>query len=194
MGSSEAGDVTQLLAEWSDGDEDALAKLAPLVYDELRRLASRYMSRERADHTLQATALVHEAFVRLVDQRRVQWRGTLHFVAIAARMMRRILVDHARGHRVAKRGGGERKISLDDAPPLTGDSSPDLVELNDALNELAGLDPELSKIVELKFFGGLKSEEIAELLGVSVPTVTRRWSLARAWLYRYMTGGGADVE
>jgi RNA polymerase sigma factor (TIGR02999 family) len=186
------GDVTGLLVEWSNGDEAALEKLTPLVYDELHRVAARYLSHERAGHTLQATALVHEAFVRLVDQRRVQWRNTLHFVALAAQMMRRILVDHARSHAYAKRGGGARKLSLDEAGELAADQVPDLLEVDVALDKLAELDPELSRVVELRFFGGLKNEEIAEVLGVSVPTVVRRWRLAKAWLYRHL--GGEDPD
>jgi RNA polymerase sigma factor (TIGR02999 family) len=192
MDRPESGDVTKLLADWSHGDENALERLAPLVYDELHRLAARHMRGERADHTLQSTALVNEAFVRLFDQRRVQWHDTVHFLALAAQMMRRILVDHARGKRYAKRGGESRRVSLEDAPEIAQSDQPYLIALNDALTEMAGFDRELSKIVELRFFGGLKSEEIAAVLGVSVPTVTRRWSVAKAWLYRYLTGDGAD--
>ena len=188
------GDVTGLLIDWSNGDEQALAKLTPLVYTELRRVAQRYLRRERADHTLQATALVHEAFLRLVDQKQVQWRNSLHFTALAAQMMRRILIDHARSHRYAKRGGGAATISLDDAPEIAADATPDLIELDDALHRLSELEPELGRIVELRFFGGMTSEEIAELLGVSVPTVTRRWRMARAWLYRSLTGDDAHGE
>jgi RNA polymerase sigma factor (TIGR02999 family) len=186
------GEVTGLLVEWSNGDEAALEKLTPLVYDELRRVAARYLSRERAGHTLQATALVHEAFVRLVDQRRVQWRNTLHFVALAAQMMRRILVDHARSHAYAKRGGGAKKLSLDEAGELASQQIPDLLEVDVALDRLAGLDPELSRVVELRFFGGMKNEEIADVLGVSAPTVVRRWRLAKAWLYRHLSGESTD--
>ncbi len=178
-----SGDVTGLLVDWSNGDAQALEKLAPLVYDELHRLARRYMRHERADHTLQATALVHEAFVRMVDQQRVQWRGSLHFTALAAQMMRRILVDHARSHRTEKRGGEVRRVSLDEAPELAADRATDVVELDSALEELTAFDPDLSKVVELRFFGGLGNEEIAEYLEISVPTVVRRWRLAKAWLY-----------
>jgi RNA polymerase sigma factor (TIGR02999 family) len=192
MGGDEAGDVTGLLVEWSNGDEAALEKLTPLVYDELHRLAARYLSHERAGHTLQATALVHEAFIRLVDQRRVQWRNTLHFVALAAQMMRRILVDHARSRGFAKRGGGARKLSLDEAGEIGAEQVPDLLEVDVALDRLAELDPELARVVELRFFGGLKNEEIAEVLGVSVPTVVRRWRLAKAWLYRHLGGEATD--
>lgn len=178
-----SGDVTGLLVDWSNGDAQALEKLAPLVYDELHRLASRYMRHERSDHTLQATALVHEAFVRMVDQQRVHWRGTLHFTALAAQMMRRILVDHARGHKTEKRGGEARRVSLDETPELAADRATDVVELDEALEELAAFDPDLSKVVELRFFGGLGNDEIAEYLEISVPTVVRRWRMAKAWLY-----------
>jgi len=183
-------DVTGMLVEWSNGDEQALERLMPLVYDELHRLAGGYLRRERADHTLQTTALVHEAYMRLIDQKRIEWRGSLHFVALAAQMMRRILIDHARAHGYAKRGGGARKLSLDDAPQISMHRPAELLQLDEALEELARMDPELARIVELRFFGGLKSAEIAELIGVSIPTVTRRWRTAKAWLYRYLSGDG----
>jgi len=188
-----SGDVTRLLVDWSNGDEDALARLTPLVYEELHGLARRYMRRERGDHTLQATALVHEAFVRLVDQKQVHWRNTLHFTALAAQIMRRILIDHARSHRYAKRGSGAPKVSLDDAPPIAAEASPDLLEVDEALDRLSEVDPQLARIVELRFFGGMKNEEIAEVLGISVPTVTRRWRMAKAWLFRHLTGDDADA-
>jgi RNA polymerase sigma factor (TIGR02999 family) len=188
MDADQGQDVTGLLVDWSHGNEAALQKLTPLVYDELRGLAERYLRRERADHTLQATALVHEAYVRMIDQHRVHWRNRLHFTAVAAQMMRRILVDHARRHSYAKRGGGARKRSLDDVgPPAAPDLTSEMLELNDALQALADVEPELSRIIELRFFGGMTSEEIAEFLGISVPTVTRRWRMARAWVYRFMT-------
>jgi RNA polymerase sigma factor (TIGR02999 family) len=177
------GDLTRLLVDWSNGDAAAFEKLAPLVYDELRRLARRYMGAERRDHTLQATALVHEAFVRLIDQERVQWQNTLHFTALASQMMRRILVDHARSHAASKRGGAIRRVSLDESPEIAADQPPDLVALDDALEVLSRADPDLSKVVELRFFGGLSNEEVAEFLGISVPTVVRRWRTARAWLH-----------
>jgi RNA polymerase sigma factor (TIGR02999 family) len=192
MNDSPSGDVTRLLVDWSNGDDDALARLTPLVYDELHGLAQRYMRRERGDHTLQATALVHEAFVRLVDQKQVHWRNTLHFTALAAQMMRRILIDHARSHRYAKRGGGAPKVSLDDAPPIAAEASPDLLEVDEALERLSEVDTQLARIVELRFFGGMKNEEIAEVLGISVPTVTRRWRMAKAWLFRHLTGDDAN--
>jgi RNA polymerase sigma factor (TIGR02999 family) len=184
------GDVTSLLLEWSNGDPRARDKLLPLVYDELRRLARQFMRHERSDHTLQATALVHEAFVRLVDQSRVEWRNSLHFQALAAQMMRRILVDHAREKGATKRGGEMKRLPLDESAELGTEANPDLLELDDALGELARSDPELSRVVELRFFGGLGNEAIAEVLGVSVPTVVRRWRLARAWLFDRMGGGG----
>jgi RNA polymerase sigma factor (TIGR02999 family) len=185
-----AGELTRLLVDWSDGgDKQALERLAPRVYDELRRLAQHYMNRERPDHTLQATALVHEAYVRLFDQTRVRWHNGVHFSALAAQMMRRILVDHARSHGYQKRGGGAAKIPLEDAGEIADGLPPNLVEVDEALVKLGESDEQLARIVELRFFGGLTSQEIAEALGISVPTVTRRWRMAKAWLYRYMTGG-----
>ncbi len=192
MAANPSGDLTQLLVDWSDGDEEALARLMPAVYDELRSLAGRYLNRERSDHTLQTTALVHEAYIRLIDQKRVRWQSSLQFFALAAQMMRRILVDHARSHRYAKRGGGMRKISLDDAPEVSMDRAADLVAVDDAMKALSELDPELSRLVELRFFGGFKVQEIADHMGVSVPTVNRRWKMAKAWLYRYLTEDRAD--
>jgi RNA polymerase sigma factor (TIGR02999 family) len=188
------GDVTGLLVDWSNGDAGALEKLTPFVYDELRRLARRYMGGERRDHTLQATALVHEAFVRLVDQQRVQWKSTLHFTALASQMMRRILVDHARSHAATKRGGELQRVSLDESPEIAAGEAPDLVALDDALEELGRADPDLSKVVELRFFGGLSNDEIAEFLGVSVPTVVRRWRTARAWLYDRISNPDSTVS
>jgi RNA polymerase sigma factor (TIGR02999 family) len=185
-------DVTALLVDWSNGDEGALERLTPLVYDELHRVASRQLRRERADHTLQTTALVHEAYLRLIDQKRVRWRDSAHFAALAAQMMRRILIDHARKSRYAKRGGGAAKVSLDDAPEIGVSSEPDVLAVDEALVELTEVEPELARIVELRYFGGLNGEQIAEVLGVSVPTVTRRWRMARAWLYRYLTEGESD--
>ena len=187
-----SGDVTRLLVDWSNGDEQALERLMPLVYDDLHRRAARYLQGERVDHTLQATALVHEAYLRLVDQRRVQWRNTLHFVALAAQMMRRVLTDHARGHRSAKRGGESSKISLEGAPELPAPVQPDVLVVDEALTRLAEFDPGLAQVVELRFFGGMTIEEVAEYLGVSVPTVVRRWRSAKAQLYRDITGGEAD--
>jgi RNA polymerase sigma factor (TIGR02999 family) len=185
-------DVTALLVDWSNGDQNALDRLTPLVYDELRRLAAGQLRGERSDHTLQATALANEAYLRLVDQKRVQWRDSAHFRALAAQMMRRILIDYARKTHSAKRGGGAAKVSLDEAAEIGVSREPDVLEVDEGILELAEVEPELARIVELRYFGGLSSEQIAEVLGVSVPTVTRRWRTARAWLYRYLTGGGRD--
>ena len=175
--------ITGLLLSWSKGDKNALETLGPLVYQELRRMARGYMKRERPDHTLQSTALVHEAYMRLVDQR-VAWQGREHFFAIAAQMMRRILVDHAKKNRSAKRSAGARPLSL--AEPLVVAAKPDkdLVALDEALERLARHDPQRSRIVELRFFGGLSNEECAAVLGISPATVQRQWAGARAWLYR----------
>jgi len=176
-------DVTGLLLAWSSGDESAYERLAPLVYDELHRLAHRYMRRERPGHTLQTTALVGEAYVRLVDQN-VKWQNRAHFFGIAAQIMRRILVDYARSQAYAKRGGGAQKVGLDEAVLMARDRSAELVALDDALKRLAEFDPRKSRVVELRFFGGLTVDETSEVLGVSADTVKRDWSSARAWLYR----------
>jgi len=184
-----ASDVTALLVQWSSGDERALETLMPLVYDELRRVAARQLRRERPDHTLQPTALVHEAYLRLVDQRRVEWRNSVHFVALAAQLMRRILIDHARKRHQAKRGGADAaKVPLELLAELPGEQPADLLKLDEALTRLASADPQLGKIAELRFFGGLKNDQIAEVLGVSIPTVTRRSRMAKAWLHRYIKG------
>jgi RNA polymerase sigma factor (TIGR02999 family) len=180
-------DVTQLLVDWRNGDPEALDRLLPVVYDELRRLARGYLGRERSDHTLAATALVNEAFLRLIDQRKVQWQGRSHFFGIAAQMMRRILVDHARQHNAGKRGGAARKLALDEALALSEEKDLDLVALDDALKDLAALDPRQSRIVELRFFGGLDIEETAEALEISPATVKREWNMAKAWLYRQIS-------
>jgi RNA polymerase sigma factor (TIGR02999 family) len=180
-------EVTQLLLDWSKGNREALDKLVPLVYDELRRLASRYMAKERPGHTLQTTALVNEAYLRLVDQRNVRWQNRAHFFAIASQLMRRIVVDHARNHARAKRGGGAHKVSLDEAAMLSQELAADLIALDDALKELAAIDPRKSEVVELRFFGGLSVEETAEVLKISSVTVMRDWSMAKAWLKRAVT-------
>lgn len=179
-------ELTQLLIDWSKGDQAALDKLVPYVYDELRRLARHYMRRERPGHTLQTSALVNEAYLRLVDQS-VSWANRAHFLGIAARLMRQILVDHARTHNYAKRGGGAEKVSLDQAADLAQARASDLIALDDAMNSLAQMDPQQSRIVELKFFGGLTIEETAEVVGLSHATVEREWSAARAWLRREMS-------
>jgi RNA polymerase sigma factor (TIGR02999 family) len=174
--------VTQLLVAWSQGDERALDALTPLVYDELRSLAHSYMRRERPGHTLQSTALVHEAFMRLVDQD-VQWNSRAHFFGIAAQMMRRILVDHAKAQAAAKRGAGAPRIELDERLAASPQRDVDLLALDEALERLSEVDPQRSRIVELRFFGGLSNEESAEVLGVSPATIQRQWAGARAWLF-----------
>ncbi|HEY6120779.1 MAG TPA: sigma-70 family RNA polymerase sigma factor [Pyrinomonadaceae bacterium] len=182
--SSSTEGVTQLLIAWSDGNQAALDKLMPLVYEELRRLAHNYMRRENPGHTLQTTALVNEAYFRLVDQKRVHWRNRSHFFAISAQLMRRILVDHARSHQYVKRGGGAHKVSLDEVAVVAQGQAAQLIALDDALVELAAIDERKSNIVELRFFGGLNVEETAEALKISPRTVMREWSMAKAWLYR----------
>ena len=181
--------LTQLLIDWSNGDQSAFDKLMPLIDEELRRLAHRYMSRERAGHTLQTTALVNEAFVRLVNRKNVNWQNRAHFFGLAAQLMRTILVDHARSHACAKRGGGAFKLELDDALVVSQKKAAEVIALNDALNELARLDPQQSRIVELRFFGGLTVEETAEVLHLSPATIKREWSTAKAWLYHELSKG-----
>lgn len=176
-------DVTVLLAELTRGNDQAARRLIPLVYDELRRLAGGYMRRERSDHTLQATALVHEAYLKLVEQRSVDWQGRAHFFGIAAQMMRRILIDHARAHLREKRGGGEEMVPLDEGLVFSPQQSSELLKLEESLERLTALDPRQGKIVELRFFGGLTVEETAEVLGISPKTVKRDWSVAKAWLH-----------
>ena len=183
-------EVTQLLVAWSNGDQVARDELMSVVYHELHRLAHQYMRRESPDHTLQTSALVNEAFLRLVDQRNVHWQNRSHFFGIAAQMMRRILVDYARNRRYAKRGGGVRELSLDETL-LSDDRSHEVVALDDALRELAKIDLRKSQIVELRFFAGLSIEETADLLAVSPGTVMRDWTLAKAWLRREMSSNGA---
>ncbi len=184
-------EITQLLVAWSDGDESALARLTPLVYDELHRLSHHYMSGERAGHTLQTTALVNEAYVRLIDWKNVRWQNRAHFFGVSAQLMRRILVDFARSHGYEKRGGGTRPVTLDDAALVVDSKGTDMVALDDALNALAELDARQSRVVELRFFGGLTNEEAAEVLKVSEATVRRDWSLARAWLHRELAAAGS---
>ena len=186
---SPSKEVTQLLLDWKQGNHTALDQLTPLVYQELRRLAQSYLRRERSDHTLQATALIHEAYVRLVDQGQPAWESRIHFFGIAAQLMRQILVDHARSNRAAKRGGGAPKLSLNEALVFSHEKSRTLVDLDDALRELAGFDERKSRIVELRYFGGLSIEEIGEAMGISVATVGRELRLASAWLRRAMTSG-----
>jgi RNA polymerase sigma factor (TIGR02999 family) len=181
--------VTRLLLDWSDGDERARDEVLPLVYDELRRLAALYLLRERHDHTLQPTALVHEAYLRLVDQRQVNWRNRAQFVGLAAVMMRRILVNYARDRAAGKRGGELQKVPLSDADEPGRPQDVDVIVLQDALDQLSAIDSRKSRIVELKFFGGLTTNEIAEVLQLSPATIERDWSFARAWLYDAISGG-----
>ncbi len=177
-------DVTRILIDWSKSDPEAAACLMPFVYEELRQLARQYLQRERPDHTLQATGLVHEAYLRLVDQSTTNWQNRAHFLGVAAQVMRRILVDYARSHRAEKRGGDWDKLAFDEALVPTSERSVDLVALDDALKDLLARDPRQSQIVELRFFGGLTNEEIGELLEVSASTVKREWRMAKAWLRR----------
>lgn len=180
---SENAEVTQLLTALTRGDDGAASKLIPAVYDELRRLAGSYMRRERSDHTLQATALVHEAYLKLIEQKAVNWQSRAHFFGIAAQLMRRILIDHARGHTRQKRGGEQKKVSLDEAYIFTEKQADELLAVNDSLDRLEKIDPRQARVVEMRFFGGLSVEEAAEVLGVSPKTVKRDWSVAKAWLY-----------
>jgi len=189
--SSPDGEASALLRAWSNGDQNALDELTPIVYDELRRLARRYMRGERTGHTLQTTALVNEAYLRLVDYKRMRWENRAHFFAVAAQLMRRILVDHAR-RRNLKRGAGTPHVSLEDTAVIGGQRDEDLVALDGAMKALARIDPRKAQVVELRFFGGLSVEETAHVLQVSSPTVMRDWSTARAWLYREMRGEVPD--
>ena len=186
MSTASTHDVTRLLLAWRDGDTVAPSRLMPLVYDELRRLARDYLRRERGGHTLQPTALVHEAYLRLVDDAQVQWQGRAHFFGVAARAMRRILVDHARAHNAAKRGGGVEKIPLEEAGDLLAAHDVDLVSLDGALEALAQTYPRQCEVVELRFFGGLEAREIAEVLQVSEKTILRDWNFAKLFLLREM--------
>ena len=180
--------ITDLLKAWSEGDGAALEALTPLVHSELHRLARTYMSRERPGHMLQTTALIHEAYVRLIDWKNVEWQNRAHFFGVAAGLMRRILVDYARSRKYQKRSGGKTRVSLDEAAVFTAKRSQDFVALDEALEALEGMDPRKSQTVELRFFGGLSVDETAQVLNVSARTVTRDWNLARAWLYRELTG------
>ena len=181
------GDVTTLLLAWHRGDQDALAALTPLVYDELHRLAGTYMARERAGHPLQPTALVNEAYLRLTDSSRVRWQNRAHFLAVAAQLMRRVLVDFARDRRSQKRGHDWRQVTLDEGLLLGDAPNIDLIALDEALSRLGAFDPRKVQVVEMRFFGGLSLEETAEVLGVSADTIGRDWSVAKAWLRRELT-------
>jgi RNA polymerase sigma-70 factor (ECF subfamily) len=187
-----ASDVTLLLKRYSNGDQEALAELIPQIYDELRRLASFYLQSERVNHTLQTTALVHEAYLRLVDQKQVEWSNRNHFFGVAAQMMRRILVDHARKHVSLKRGGSFSRISLEEAAVFSRERPRELIAVDELLTRLASIDPEGSRIVELRFFAGLSLEETAEVTGLSTAKIRREWSAAKAWLTREIGKLGND--
>jgi RNA polymerase sigma factor (TIGR02999 family) len=190
--SSDSDNVSRLLRDWGDGNQQALEQLLPLIYNELRRLAHNFLYRERPGHTLQTTALVHEAYLKLIDQRDARWQNRAHFFAIAAQAMRRILIDSARKHAAAKRGGGAEKVSLEEAAEISLDSDNSLLALDEALHELAGIYPVQSRIVELRYFGGLTIEETAEVLKISPATVKREWTMARAWLYKAIAASPAS--
>jgi len=187
MAGEQRDEVTAILNDWSGGDIKAPERLMPFVYDELRRLARAFLSREREGHTLQPTALVNEAYIRLVDQTRVNWQNRAHFYSIASSMMRRVLIDHARAHAAEKRGGGAIRLSIDDVQVPLEQRAADFVALDEALKRLAQFDERKSKVVEMRFFGGLNDEEIAEVLGVTTRTVLRDWKKARLWLYRELS-------
>jgi RNA polymerase sigma factor (TIGR02999 family) len=184
--------ITQLLLDWSEGNQAALEDLTPIVYGELHRLAHHYMNRERAGHTLQTSALVNEAFMRLIHQRNVKWNNRAHFFAIAAQMMRRILVDYARSHLYAKRGAGAVHVSLDQAGLVSKEPSAEVTALDEALTKLESIDPQQARVVELKFFAGLTIKETAEVMGISIDMVKREWSTAKAWLSLEMSSGDAN--
>lgn len=184
---STPGDVTLLLAQWRNGDATALDKLIPLIHDELRRLAHNFLKRERVDHTLQTTALINEAYIRLSSQNRVDWQSRAHFFAVSSQLMRRILVDYARSRNYVKRGGGSKHVSLDEVTIATEERGIDLLALDEALSRLAQVDTRKVQIVELRYFGGLDHDEVAEVIGVSAITVKREWARARAWLYRELS-------
>ena len=180
--------VTQLLVDWRNGDQEALDALVPLVHDELRKLARGYMRRERADHTLQTTALVNEAYLRLGKGEVANWQNRTHFFAVAAQVMRHVLIDHARSYRYEKRGGGAQRVDIDDLHGMSEERAPELIDLDEALSSLASIDQRKSRIIELRFFGGLNIDEVAEVLELSPTTVQREWRAARAWLQHFLKG------
>jgi RNA polymerase sigma factor (TIGR02999 family) len=186
--------VTELLKAWSNGEQESLEQLMPLVYSELHRLAHRYMGRERQGHTLQSTALVHEAYERLINLKEVSWQNRAHFFGVSAQLMRRILVDYARSRRYTKRGGEWRQVPLNEAVAVFRDRQTDIVALDDALRDLADIDPRKARVVEMRFFGGLSIDETAEVLHVSAETVLRDWRLAKVWLLRQLSQGQADED
>ncbi|MEZ5427789.1 MAG: sigma-70 family RNA polymerase sigma factor [Pyrinomonadaceae bacterium] len=187
MSQTASPEITQLLLAWGEGDKQALDKLMPFVYQELRRLAKNYMLNQPSDHTLQTTALVNEAYLRLVDSSRVRWQNRTHFFAISAQLMRRILVDFARARKTGKRGGENQRITFDDALPVSAEKEAGLIELDEALKQLETLDRRQSQIVEMRYFGGMTEEEISKALDISARTVRRDWVAARAWLYRELS-------
>ena len=189
MANATKTDATQILKEWSEGDKGAPARLMPLIYEELRRRAAEYLRHERPDHTLQATALVHEAYLKLIDQNQVDWKTRAHFCGVAAQLMRRVLMEHARAHNAGKRGGKMEKLYLDETRELSQERAPDLIALDDAMQSFASTFPRESEVVEMKFFGGLEAKEIAEALHVSTKTVLRDWSFAKVWLCRELSTG-----
>lgn len=183
-----SNEITQLLSDWRKGDQSAIQKLIPLVHNELRRIAHKYMKQENPGHTWQTTVLLNEAYLRLVGKKDLQFESRAHFFALAAQIMRHLLVDHARASRAAKRGGGSRHVSLDETAVLSEDKTAELLDLNEALNKLSQMDPRKSQIVELRYFAGLSVEETGEVLGISPITVKREWAKAKAWLYRELEG------
>ena len=185
--STPSQNITKLLVDWRNGDQEALDQLMPLVYEELRRMANHYMRNERKGHTLQTSALVNEAYLRLVDHENIDWQNRSHFFGLAAQAMRRILVDHARSRNYQKRGGNAERVSLDEAANFAEERATELIALDEALQELAKLDPRKSQIVEMRYFGGLTGEEVAEALGISTATVSRDWETAKAWLLRELS-------
>jgi RNA polymerase sigma factor (TIGR02999 family) len=187
MTQSSSQQITHLLLAWGNGDEAALEQLMPLVYEELRKVAARHLRRQRPDHTLQTTALVNEAYLKLIDSSQVKWQNRAHFFAVSAQLMRRILVDFARSRQNLKRGGGAQQVSLDEAMVIAPERGADLLALDEALTRLAALNPRQAQVVELRYFGGLSEEESAEALKVSLRTVQRDWNLARLWLYRELS-------
>lgn len=192
MATLSQSDITALLLDWGKGDKEALDKLIPLVYEELRQMAHQFMRRERPGNTLQSSALINEAYIRLVDYKRMQWQDRAHFFAVAAQAMRRILVERARSRRRDKRGGAAQKVSLDEATDLGAERAADLIALDHALTRLSAIDARKGQVVELRYFGGLNIDEAAEVLGVSSPTVQREWRAAKAWLYRTISEGACD--
>jgi RNA polymerase sigma factor (TIGR02999 family) len=192
MARSAASEITQLLLAWGSGDESTLARLMPLVYEELRRAARRYMAHQRPDHTLQTTALVNEVYLRLVNFREVNWQDRAHFFAVCAKLMRRILIDFARSRHYQKRGGGEHPVALNEALVVSRESPAGLLALDEALKALAAIDPRKNQVVELRYFGGLSVKETGEVLKVSEETVERDWRLAKLWLLQELTGGKGD--